>query len=131
MIVKSSTEKEYIEKYLKALQGLTGMSDREIAVAASMALRYVQFTRIKETFKTQAGKDSYDPMTELKKKEALNEITKELNMSFPVFRNYVSALKRKGFFKGGDINPACLPKGNSTTITFVLDDGSEPILLSK
>lgn len=120
MIIKAYSELEYIEKYLTALQGLMGLSARELQVAVLMVEKYIILDRAKQNLKTKNARETFDVIKQLKSPESLQAMTKKLNMSFPVFRNYVSGLKHKGFFKNGTINPVCIPKQGQTTVTFEL-----------
>ena len=119
MVISTTDEKEYVRKYLTALQGLMGFSPRELEIATQMVYRYRILLRAKDKLKGKKAKEDFNPMAMLKSKEVLGEITKELNMSFPVFRNYVSGLKHKGFFDGSEINSICVPLGNKTVIEFI------------
>tara|TARA_R110000744_G_scaffold312424_5_gene419770 strand:+ start:5169 stop:5534 length:366 start_codon:yes stop_codon:yes gene_type:complete len=118
MTVTADSEKEYIRKYLLALQGLMGFSPRELDVAVLMVYRYKMLVRLQSKLKNKKAKEDFDPFQELKMPEVLGAITKELNMSFGVFKNYIRGLKAKGFFDVGSINSICVPEDGQTTITF-------------
>jgi hypothetical protein len=119
MTISTTDEKEYVRKYLTALQGLMGFSPRELEIATQMVYRYRILLRTKAKLKGKKARDAFDPMKMLKSKEVLADITKELGMSFPVFKNYVSGLKHKGFFDGGKISNICIPAEGKTVIEFV------------
>jgi lipid II:glycine glycyltransferase (peptidoglycan interpeptide bridge formation enzyme) len=104
------------------------ITGRELDVVHQFVLAYIKFSEYVEKLQDKADSESagdadisYDiPSVHdlIKESKTLKSMREELNMSIPVFRNYVSSVKRKGFFlPGGRINTDFIPNKNETVIT--------------
>lgn len=117
MIIKTKSEKEYVYRYVQALQGLYRLQPREVDVAAAVVYRYFILEKARKLFSTQEKRDNYNPMVELRKPEVLKLVyEQDLGIDFEVFRNYVSKLKDKRFFTEKGINEHFIPGTEKSTI---------------
>jgi hypothetical protein len=125
MVIRVKNNNMYVRKYIEIMGTVYSITGRELDVVHQFVLAYIKFSDyIKEMEKNiEDGKDDklYDvPSVHdlIKESKTLKSMREELNMSIPVFRNYVSSVKRKGFFlSGGRINKDFIPDKAETVIT--------------
>jgi hypothetical protein len=117
MDIVLSDERSYVFSYVQLLQAKYKLTDREAQIASLLVYRYRILESVRSKFSTKKKREEYDPMVELKKPDTLKIITKELDMDFDIFRNYIKILKSKQFFVKGSIAPEFIPVGDVTTIT--------------
>lgn len=108
MILKTSSDKEYVSLYVRLLQNVYGFTNRETEVAIAIVYRYCILDKAKDQL-SKPNREKFNTFAELKKPEVLKLITKELKMDFLVFKTYLSNLRDKGFFKNHELNLDFVP----------------------
>jgi hypothetical protein len=116
MTIEVHDLKEFVYRWVECVSFHYELYPREIAVAKQFVLRYAVLSKAKENLKGKAAID-YNVMTEVKSKDSLTYMREELEMSFPVFKEYVRKLKSKGFFVDSTINSEFLVTGTEKSIT--------------
>jgi len=116
MVVKVKTEKEYVYRYMQAIQAYYRLSPREVDVASAMVYRFRVLETARSKFSSKQKRDDYDPMVELKKPTTLKLVCEELKMDFDVFRGYIKRLKDRTFFVDGTINSDFLPGKTKSSV---------------
>ena len=121
MVIEAEDERDFISKYISVVSKMTSnFNPREIQVATEFVFRYrtLYSSYCKLSKETQS---TFDIMDNIKSRKSLDNMVSTLDMSFGVFRNYVSSLKNKGFFISGKINSIYIPEDNKAVITIVYE----------
>ncbi|MCK5788304.1 MAG: hypothetical protein KAH32_04870 [Chlamydiia bacterium] len=98
------------------------LNGREAEIAAKFISSYLHLhktvTKVDEEGEEIAEDDRINMIYAIiRSADTIKKIRFTLNMSVPVFRNYVSAMKAKGFFSaGGKFNKDFVPTGSISTI---------------
>jgi hypothetical protein len=92
----AQSEDDLILKYITILKGISNFTDLETKIASEF---------VKEGTLSNNSK---------------NKVRERLNMNKSTFSVMVHRLKKKSFFKDGDINPLFLPKYNDSGLELIL-----------
>jgi len=128
MVVKVRGTKMYTRKYIEVIGTIYGISGRELDVVHVFVLSHIEKDRLRSKL-LKANEDISDTEDKLdvpsissmvKDPDNIKKLRESIHMSVPVFRNYVSVIKKKGFFlNGGALNKDFIPSDTETTIKII------------
>ena len=128
MVLKYRNKSEYIHRFVSMVSMVYKLNGRESEIAAKFVEMYLHLRNTMSKLDEEGEEIPEDVITStayavVRSAESIKKLRAQLNMSTPVFRNYVSAMKAKGFFTvGGIINKDFLPDGNESVIQIMYDE---------